>query len=503
VQEETRQLIVFEGPAVRLFVRLGLPVIFPLLLGVGPARGDVFVYRTEAGETVEVEARLAGSGQGALALETADGQFKIIAEGAVQKREPKDGPAPLDSASIESSLEKQFGEDLFRSQVKEPYVIGLVLGSPLPKSYENRAKGFLTKVAGFFKNVDSAFAAFVKEARIPAKPPTHPLVVLIFETEAGFEKYSESVSSGKGLAAARLAGFYSGITNHLAIRLAECKSFDVPLHEAIHQQVYNRNVFQRLAPIPRWFDEGIAAGFEGNQGKVSIGPTKISARYARQVTAARQLTFEKILNDDDGFFGDVLVGEAYGGAWGLHWLLVTKYRSQYGKYVRLLSEKEALHKEEPEQRVADFLEAFGKSPADIDKEFRPTLDAGIKKQKVTLNPEKPPGFSFTQESMGEVELTAVDRGRLEVQGKLTNVSPFRPMAFYVTVETDAGTYAGWHVPNLDVQKSTNLDLQLVTKRMQGARGGPARGFRVRIRSVPPESNEANAWKNGQLPIPEA
>lgn len=97
----------------RLFVRLVLPVI-PLLLGAGPARGDIFVYRTEAGETIEVEARLAGSGQGALALEAADGQFRIIAEGAVQKREPKDGPDPLDAAAIEASLEKQFGASTLR-----------------------------------------------------------------------------------------------------------------------------------------------------------------------------------------------------------------------------------------------------------------------------------------------------------------------------------------------------------------------------------------------------
>jgi hypothetical protein len=78
------------------------------------------------------------------------------------------------------------------------------------------------------------------------------------------------------------------------------------------------------------------------------------------------------------------------------------------------------------------------------------------------------------------------------------------MAFYVTIETDADTYAGWHVPNLDIQKSTTLDLQLVTKVMRGGQpGGQARGFRVRIRSVSPDSPEADAWRNGQLPIPEA
>jgi hypothetical protein len=359
------------------------------------------------------------------------------------------------------------------------------------------------------KNVDAAFTGFLKDVKIPAQAPTHPLVVLIFETEDGFENYARKTTGGRGLSAENLAGFYSKLSNHLAIRLAECRSFDVPLHEAIHQLVYNRGVFQRLAPIPAWFDEGIATGFEGNQGKVSIGPTKISPRYARQALAARELTFEKMLTDDSSFRGDVLAGEAYGGAWGLHWLMVTKYRAQYGNYVRMLAAKAPLAQEESRQRLADFHEAFGKDLADIDKEFRPILDSGIKKQKVVLNPEKPAGYSLAQQNVGEVELTAVNRidgagqGRLEVQGKLTNVSPLRPMAFHVTVQTDAGTYCDWYVPSLDMQKSTPLELKYVVKQMRGSPGGPSRAFVVKIRSAPPDSDTAAEWKRGRLPAPDA
>jgi hypothetical protein len=310
------------------------------------------------------------------------------------------------------------------------------------------------------------------------------------------------------MSAQRMAGFYSGMTNHLAIRLAECRTFEVPLHEAIHQQVYNRNVFQRLAPVPHWFDEGIATGFEGNQGKVNIGPTKISARYARQVLAAKNLSFGQIMADDDGFRGDVLAGEAYGYAWGLHWLMVTKYRTQYPKYVRLLAEKSPLAKQTAEERLSDFRDVFGKAPDEVTKDFRPYLDTGIRRQKVVLNPEKPAGISQTHENVGEVELTAVSRidegGRMEVEGKLTNTSPIRAMAYYVTVETDAGTYADWHIPNLDVQKTAPLPKQIVVKAMRGApAAGRASKFRVHIRSTPVDSAEAAEWKKGKLPEPQA
>jgi hypothetical protein len=382
-------------------------------------------------------------------------------------------------------------------------VIGLVLASRLPKGSETRAKNLLTRAAGYMKGVEGAFVSFVKEARVATQRPTHPLVVLIFESQDDFNKYAAAITGGNGLSASRIAGFYSGLTNFLAIRLAECRSFDVPLHEAIHQQVYNRHVFERLAPIPHWFDEGIATGFEGTQGRTSLGPSKISPRYARQVIAARELTFKEIVTDDRVFDGDVLAGEAYGNAWALHWLLFTKYRGQYGKYLRLLAEKQPLEKEDGERRLADFKQAFGKELAEIEREFPGVLEAGIKKQKVDLQPEKPPGIALTQQDVGEAEVTGVKKGnRIEVEGRLTNISPLRPMSFHVTVETDGGTYAGWHVASLDIGKTASLVKQFAEKPMRGVRAaGSVSTFRVRIRSATPESDEATQWRKGELPVP--
>ena len=66
----------------------------------------------------------------------------------------------------------------------------------------------------------------------------------------------------------------------------------------------------------------------------------------------------------------------------------------------------------------------------------------------------------------------------------------------------------WLVPKLDLLKSTPLPAQNVVKPMQVShrrRGGhrprcrPA--SRVRIRSVPADSDEAKRWSSGQLPVP--
>lgn len=482
----------------------GMFGILAVLCTVASSQADTFTYTDPTGTTQTVEAALIAEQNGALVLGLADGEYRIVPQAAVRERRPGPDPVPLTAEEVARKLGERFTPALFRSHNQEPYVMGLVLAAELPRNQEARAKNFLRRAATFMRNVDAAFGAFAKEARLPVRNPQHPLVVLIFETDDIFEKYTVEVTGGRGPSAGNVSGFYSGLTNFLAIRMGECNTFDVPLHEAIHQQVYNRNVFRRLSPVPHWFDEGIATGFESLEGKINIGPTKISPRYARLALAARELSWTQMMDSDAVFAGDVLAGEAYGHAWSLHWLIVSRYRTEYGKYVRLLAEKTPLQQESSEQRQADFQECFGKSVADMQKEFRAALEAGLKRQKVDLLPKRLPGQSLTQQNGGEVQLNAtafVDRGTLEVQGTLKNTSPIRALAYHITVETDAGTYADWYVGNLDVAKSVTLEPQSASKRIANSRGGIARGYRVRIRSVPPNTPTAEAWAAGRLPVP--
>ena len=185
--------------------------------------------------------------------------------------------------------------------------------------------------------------------------------------------------------------------------------------------------------------------------------------------------------------------------------------------MRLLGQKKPLQEYRPEQRQADFQQAFGGKLAEMQSEFQPLLEAACRKQNVVLKPPERKGISLTEENLGQVQLTAVRHqtagaaglqgDRLEVQGVLLNLSPLRTMAFHVTVETDAATYADWLVPKLDLLKSTPLPAQNVVKPMQvsaaavGGIGQGARTFRVRIRSVPADSDEAKRWSSGQLPVP--
>lgn len=479
--------------------------LFAVLIYGQRARADLFTYRDQTGKQVEIEARLIANEREVFVLELDDGEYRIVPERAVEKRVVRDGPTPATAGEVLSRLEKRYGPDLFRGIKQEPYVLGLILAEPLPKSGEMRAATALKQSVTFLKGVEGAFGAFAKELQIPVRPPTHPQVLLIFETDELFDKYARDATQGQGLAPRNLSGFYSGLSNVLAIRLSECFTFEVPLHEAIHQQVYNRHVFQRLAPIPHWFDEGIATGFEGNRGRISQGPTKVTVRYARQALAAKVLTWEQVLSDDRVFTGDVLVGEAYGFAWAMHWLLLTKYRNQYGKYVRQLAQKTSLGPDTPAQRLAEFRALFGEDLQKLQKEFRGALETALKRQKISLSPQTTPGLVQMQKNLAKLDLRAVRRmdrgGVFEVDGKLANISPLRPMSYLVTVETDGGEYAQWFIPDVESHQTATVGLKQVQQPIGNVLPRPSNTFLIRVRSAPATSSVAERWRKGQLPSP--
>jgi len=486
-------------------ILFGTTVLLAALLLSPQARADRFTYTDKQGETVNVEARLAGSGQGMHALELDDGSIRLVPQRAVTKREVAEGPEPIDTNEMIERLTEKFGKEKFRAYDRKPYVIGVVLAAPLPKSHESRVRGLLATAATFMRRVETNFMKYARNVRFPTKPPRFPLVLLIFESDDDFETYTKEVTGQRGISAQNIAGFYSGLSNWLSIRLTECSDFEVPLHEAIHQQVYNRHVLQRLGPTPAWFNEGIATGFEGDGTKISGNPTLLNARYALRANKAAAIDWANVVGDDKAFRGDVLAGDAYTHAWSLHWLLVTKYKVAYSNYVKTLAQQQALSKVTAEERTREFEEAFGKSVRELQQEFRQQLEIAIRKQKPKLKNQPRRGYSLTQSNLGEVELKAVRRldlgGAMFVEGRLKNISPIRDLAFHITVETTAGTYAEWYLPSVKMKKMTALKLQRVNKLMKNAPGGQSATLHVRVRSIPPDSETAATWKRGQLPIP--
>lgn len=468
-------------------------------------QADEITYIQDDGQQVTVEAQIYGSDRGAVALELADGSLEVIPEARIVKREPTDGPEPLDEDAMIAQLTRRFGAEKFRATSKRPFVVGLVLANPLStRIEETRAQSFLREAVGFMKRVENEFKNYARQARISIDNPKHTLVALIFETDDDFEAYvEESRGGGQSLSAGNIAGFYSGMSNFLVLRLGECYDFATPLHEAMHQQVYNRGVFRRLAPLPVWFNEGIATSFEGNGDRIRNGPNRLNSQYARKALAGGGLSWTETVQHNAAFRGDIFAGDAYRNAWSMHWFLLNNYPDGYKNYVERLGEKDSLAEMSPEQQLAEFEEIFGKPPAELETEFRRKLPIEMQRQRLSATERRQAGISETQSHLGEVVLTAVRQpnGFLQVQGQLTNISPLRDMAYYVTVVTGTGEFADWFIPDLKIRKSQRLPLQFVQKRIVGVNLGPAGTFRVKIQSAIANGDTANAWKQGQLPSP--
>ena len=482
-------------------------VLVVFVLCAGFCRGllaDTFTYIDEEGDEQTVEARLAGTGQETFALEKADGQWLLVPESNVTERQVAEGPAPITPEEMVGVLEEQFGADRIRTHLQPPYVVSLVLAGPVDRRSDSRVRGFLQKAGRFMRNVERVFERFAKDTHFPLHEPEHPLVLVIFESDDDFNDYTVETTGGAGMSAGNIAGFYAKTTNWLAIRMEECRTFQVPLHEAIHQLMYNR-VLQRLAPIPAWFDEGIATGFEANGDRVDVHPAKINSTYAflAKNIPADDVSWVDVVSDDSAFRGDILAGEAYIEAWCLHWMLVTQHTDAYEQYVQELAAREPLQDLSSEERTQRFEEAFGVSVGELADDFPRVLESGLRRQKVRFPDPPPAGLSLTREALAEVKMkaaTEVASGRLLVEGSLKNASPIRPLTFHVAVVTESGVYTDWVVNDVAIGKSVALKGKVAAKLLPGAPGGSSRTFRVIVQWALPESDEAVAWKR-RPPLP--
>lgn len=353
------------------------------LASAQPVGADVFTVRLENGETVKLVARHAGTGQGACALEFPDGQLHLLPIESILSRESQPDPPAMSHEELLRRLLEEFGEHRTLADIEKPFVIILVrTGTQTSEATaDKRLQAVLTKAGKFFRGMQNSFLEFVKQAHVETTPIKYPLPVIIFEHDQQFNAYAVASSQGQGLSAANTAAFYDLLSNRLVLRLSECTTFDTPLHEAVHQQAYNRGILQRLAPIPFWFNEGLATGFEGDGERIRSGPRAISDRYGHMALRARVVSWRELVTNDRIFQGDVLAGEAYGQAWGLHWLLVTKYRTEYNKLVRHFAAKKPLEIDRPDQRLAEFEQIVGKPIEVLHREFLAELPRAMARRK--------------------------------------------------------------------------------------------------------------------------
>lgn len=474
------------------------------------SRAEELTYVNTQGEQVVVTGRLTARGQGMEAFERDDGWIDFIPGGAIVKRDPSVEPAPYSCEQMVEVLERKFSKDLLRTEVRDPFVTAMVLEAPLERTGERGATIFLRRAGKFMENVDSMFMRFAKSMDLPTRELRFPLVMVIFESDDDFDEYFTEISGGRGLQASNVLGVYSAVTNWLAVRMTLLDSFEVPLHEAIHQQAKNR-LYHRLAPAPAWFDEGIATGFEGNGERVIVNPTQVNEHFAQLVTRLPQgIDWTQIAGDNASFSTDVLAGNAYTVAWALHWMMVTEHRKTYRDYIVSLSEWDPMNEWKPleltsrEELLGRFEDSFGVTVAEVQESFPKKFEVAVKRQRVNLTPKVNVGSTLEQKAFGQYLIHAtevINLGQLRVGGQLKNISPLRARTFYLTLETGSGLYADWLIPDLQPEKVVPLESQVASKQFSPEIQGSPGSFRVFVRSVPADSDVAEQWKSGRVPGP--
>lgn len=254
----------------------------------------------------------------------------------------------------------------------------------------NTSRAYAQWCGALFERLYAAFDNFWSRRGFDLQRPELPLVAVVFADRQGFETHARREL---GDAAAAVIGYYSlrsnrmwmydltGVAglrqpgdrrasaaqiNAMLSRPEAARTVATVVHECTHQIAFNTGLQTRYADIPVWVSEGIAMYFEtpdlqSSRGWRTIGAVNPMRLEGFRATAARHRPedLEALIVDDQRFRDTRTAAQAYCEAWALTYFLVRHKPAQWEAYVRRLSQKTPLVWNTPQQRRAEFVEAFG------------------------------------------------------------------------------------------------------------------------------------------------
>lgn len=255
-----------------------------------------------------------------------------------------------------------------------------------------------------FERLYMAFTNYWKRKGFEVVEPEFPLVAVIFADRNAYMKFARPEL---GDAAPSVAGYYSIRTNRITTfdltgietlrqpgdRRATAAQINAMLarpkaertvativHEATHQIAFNCGLQTRYSDIPLWVSEGIAVYFEtpdlsSQRGWRNIGGVNWYRYegFRRYVPIRASDSLATLITSDDKLRDPQTASNAYCEAWALVYFLIRQRPHEFQQYMRLLSEKPSLGRDEPEQRLEEFTRIFG-SLDDLDAEFLRYMD---------------------------------------------------------------------------------------------------------------------------------
>ncbi len=190
-----------------------------------------------------------------------------------------------------------------------------------------------------FRGVDG----YMRAQKLNVQPPETPLVVIIFRTEAEFQRYRQMPMD--------VVAYYDVLSNRTVMYeetklwqikpdLARQQAISTIAHEGAHQILHNIGVQQRLSQWPMWLNEGLAE---------FLAPTTMDRQMkwkeVGQVNDLRMFELEQYIQgraveNADGQLVAQTIGAArltstgYAAAWALTHYLAKYQREEFHRFLR-------------------------------------------------------------------------------------------------------------------------------------------------------------------------
>jgi len=263
----------------------------------------------------------------------------------------------------------------------------------------------VTPLADRLEGVYQAVVRFAEDLKLPTRPPSQPLPVLLFDRHSDFERYARAV----GFADPSVPGFFH-LRNNTA---AFCNVRDLPQlrdilrrieqaeatghindwrsqhdaivekfnrvviqHEAAHQVLFNIGVLSRDADNPDWLVEGLACQFEVSTPN-AVNQMRLAdfreayAATQRAVNAAasdgsalrsdqRLLSLADLVADDEFNVVDESKRTIrYAQAWALVDYLHRTHGEALAAYLRCIVARASNAPSDRQRRITEFQSVFG------------------------------------------------------------------------------------------------------------------------------------------------
>lgn len=253
----------------------------------------------------------------------------------------------------------------------------------------NTSKSYAEWCGALFERLHRAFNNYWSRRRIPLRK-TPPLVACVFRDKKSYRAYGRGEL---GDTIESILGYYSYQTNRIAMYdllggrrarsfaqlnalLRRERTVATIVHEATHQLAFNAGLHQRFADIPLWLSEGLAIYFETPDLSSTRGWTTIGSVNSVRLNQFKQFaprrtkdSLTSLTSTDDRFQKARTATDAYAESWAFCFYLIRTHPEEFADYLKLLQTKAPLDNHDPQRRLDDFATAFGKPPAQLNRDF--------------------------------------------------------------------------------------------------------------------------------------